>query len=69
MAANLPKRAIRPPSDLISKALFDACIDCLYEYDLGATLPGHWPLSVRGAITASRNRIMQRHRNLSRNYR
>jgi hypothetical protein len=51
-----------PPQATISLALFDAVIDCLYEYDLGQELPPHWPLSVRAMITAARNRIMARHR-------
>jgi hypothetical protein len=46
---------------VISQKLFDACIDCLYEYDLGEDLPSHWPLYIRGAITAARNRINRHH--------
>jgi len=40
------------------RALFDAVIDCLYEYDLGAELPERWPRRVREAIEAARKRIL-----------
>jgi len=42
--------------------VFDAVIDCLYEYDLGQELPPHWPALVRRQIEAARKRIMQRRR-------
>jgi hypothetical protein len=48
--------------EVISLKLFDAVIDCIYEFDLGQELPSHWPLSVCGVITAARNRIMARRR-------
>jgi len=45
---------------VIERRLFDACIDCLYEYDLGEELPRHWPRRVRRAIEAARDRIVKR---------
>ena len=50
----------RRRSTAIVRELFDDCIDCLYEYDLGEELPEHWPRHVRVAIERSRKRIMRR---------
>jgi hypothetical protein len=54
---NLDVMLKTPP--VIRRALFDAVIDCLYEYDLGQELPVHWPLTVRRSIEAARQRIMR----------
>ena len=48
--------------DAVPLIVFDAVIDCLYEYDLGQELPPHWPVLVRRQIEAARKRIMQRRR-------
>jgi hypothetical protein len=60
--ANAARTAFSEPGkpETISRDLFDECIDCLYEYDLGAELPEHWPFEVRRAITRARRRILSR---------
>jgi hypothetical protein len=55
------KRAVKKKTaPSIQRRLFDDCIDCLYEYDLGEDLPSHWPWRVQAAIENARTRIMQR---------
>jgi hypothetical protein len=56
----LRSRNFLKPPPVISRALFDRIIDCLYEYDLGDELPQRWPKDVRRAIETARKRILKR---------
>jgi hypothetical protein len=54
----IKRKRVRKAAPSIERQLFDDCIDCLYEFDLGEELPRNWPPRVRVAIEAARNRIM-----------